>query len=481
MRALVLRTWPVRVRLVAAFIAVMVAVLTAAGAFVYWRVEVALDRTLDQQLADQADTVRALWERSAKDPVAAMAGLPADVLAQVLDGSGVVLAGTPAAAGLTLLPAPAARSAARGVVELDSGNVLTGGNRRVRGVAFALSGGPAVAVTGVRLGQRDEALRELLAQLATANLVALAVAAAVGHRLARAALLPVERYRRQAQQITEGASGVRLDVAAGVDDEVSRLGHTLNQMLSSQEEAAHRQRQFIADASHELRSPLAVLSTEVELALRRPRSTGEYHQALKQVAVDTARLVTLAEQLLDLEQSYTSGSTRAPGLTGADLEAALHRAVGRGRQRLDGSGRAVALVGSGPGVGVAAADLDQVLGNLVDNAALHGAGDVTVTASYAPGWVVLAVHDEGGGPPVEFVGHAVERFRRADEARTTPGNGLGLALVHSLLGQAGGELRLCASGRHHRYPPLADGTPACDHALKGTTVTALLPAPAPAS
>src|SRR5947209_12149226 len=100
--ASLLRRLPVRVRLVAAFIAVMLLVLTAAGAFVYWRVQVALDNTLDSELAANASTVRDAW-RGSQDATRALAALPPDALAQVLSPSGQLLAHTSAATGLTML------------------------------------------------------------------------------------------------------------------------------------------------------------------------------------------------------------------------------------------------------------------------------------------------------------------------------------------------------------------------------------------
>jgi two-component system, OmpR family, sensor kinase len=93
-----------------------------------------------------------------------------------------------------------------------------------------------------------------------------------GYLLARAALQPVERYRTEAARIAAGATGVRLAVSDTAHDEVARLGHTLNDMLTALETALERERRFINDASHELRTPLTLLSTELEPALRRPRT-----------------------------------------------------------------------------------------------------------------------------------------------------------------------------------------------------------------
>lgn len=456
------RRLPLRARLVAAFAGVMLLVLTGAGAFVYWRVEVALDHTLDADLSSQAQGVARAW-RLDQDPAAVVSSRPVDTIAQLLSYDGQVVAATPAASGLVLITPGAL--ALRGQVR-TTGNLLTGGRRRLRVRTVLLlpdqAARPLVAAVAVRLGPRDEALRELLGQLAAANLIALLAASLVAYRLALAALRPVERYRTRAEQIADGVPGVRLDVPQGVDDEVTRLGHTLNRMLTVQERTVEQQRQFLADASHELRAPLAVLTSEVELALRRPRTAEQHERTLQQVALDTARLVQLADQLLDLEQGRASGAQTAD--------------VGQLLDRLAYPGTVASPGLLSVRVGLAPSQLQQVLDNLVRNAQLHGQGAVRADARPAGDGVLLTVSDEGDGPPADFLPHAVERFRRADPARTTPGSGLGLALVHTLVGQAGGELRLCTPAGHHRFPPHVAAAPACRHEGRGTHASAWLPA-----
>lgn len=465
-----MRRLPLRVRLVSGFVLAMLVLLSAAGALVFWRVEGALDRTLSGELAAQVATVQDSLREHSGEANGAVADLPAEILAQLVTIDGTVLTSTPTARGRLLLAPSAAATAVRTATTLDPGNYLRGGRGRVRAQTVPLAGGQTAIVTAVSLRQRDETLRELLAQLVLANLVALGLASLVGERLARAALRPVEAYRQRAAQIAGGAAGVRLDVPEAPDDEVTRLGHTLNEMLATLEESARAQRQFLADASHELRSPLTLLSSEVELALRRPRTAEEYETTLLAVASDTARLVALADQLLDLEHATRVADT--PGAY-ADLVASASDALARtplgDRERTLHAPEASVLVS------VPELELDQVLRNLLDNALVHGAGGVTVTISATGDVAVLSVTDEGAGPAVEFVPHAIERFRRADPARTTGGNGLGLALVHQLVTGRGGELRMCLSAQHHhRFAPLRDDV-ACSHPAAGTTVTVLLP------
>jgi len=459
----------------------MTVLLSAAGVFVYWRVEIALDRSLTNDLTSHADELRSALAAHPGQPQDALASLRSSgVLDQVLDLRGSVRARTADATGPALLRRRDLVGARTHPVGYEAGHLLLDDDHRLRVLAFPVTTGTGrpelIAVTAVGLAQRDEALRELLAQLAVANLSALAVASLVGYRLARAALLPVERYRSRAEQIALGATGLRLDVPTGTDDEVTRLGHTLNQMLAAQDGAAARQRQFLADASHELRAPLTLLTSEVELALRRPRSPAELEQTLRHVAEDTTRLVRLADQLLELERA-TAGQPSV-AVADADLAAAVQRAARWATHALTETGRQVHL---GPGaqvqVDASPEQLDLVLGNLVDNAIIHGAGTVQIAASLSGSAVRVIVQDDGAGLDAAFVPHATERFRRAERSRTTPGNGLGLAVVHTVLAGVGGDLWLCSHSTHYRYPPAQHAQVSCGHGPSqpsGTVLTAVL-------
>lgn len=461
-----MRPAPIRVRLVSGFVLAMLVVLTAAGAFVYWRVRVDLDTSLNAQLDRQAADLGQALAAHRADPAGALADVrTGDQLDQILRADGSVVASAPGSTGRTLLSPQLLVAARTSTVRADLGHLLTGRDRRLRVLAFPAA--PGVAVTAIRIGPRDEALRELLAQLALANLAALAIASAVGYRLAQAALAPVDRYRARAQEITAGDDAVRLDVPTAPDDEITRLGHTLNDMLAAQAENAERQRRFVADASHELRTPLSLLTTEVELALRRPRTNEEYEQTLRDVAADTARLSRLAERLLTLETQIEAPQGNA------DLAAAARRASRRGAAQ----GSQAGLDATDDPLLVAATDdqLDALLGNFVDNAIRHAGGEFTVQARREGDCAVVRVLDTGAGLPADFLPHAAERFRRADDARTREGSGLGLALAHELATRLGGELRLCSGGVHHTYPPVRHAAVRCDHSRNGTAASVVLP------
>jgi two-component system OmpR family sensor kinase len=464
---------PLRVRLVAGFAAAMLVVLTGAGVFVYLRVQYALDLRLDEDLANQSAELVDL-ARTGSLPAGGSALARAGDH-QILDTGNRVLAGAPGLPSTSLLRAKELQTALHEPLREDRGELLPISDRPLRLYAVPLNPGahlapgqPAVAVAAVRRDQRDEALRELIGQLALAHLAALAIASLVGYRLARAALVPVEQYRTEAARIAAGATGVRLSVPDASHDEVARLGRTLNDMLTALETALERERRFVSDASHELRTPLTLLSTELELALRRPRSTAELEDTLRNAAADTASLISLAETLLRVEVQPTA----APGAPVIDLSAQLagllDRYAAAGGRPLHREIR--------PGLTVRGhtARLGQVVTNLLDNAARHGGPAITVAAEPDGQLIRLTVHDNGPGLDPRFLPHAAERFTRADPARASDGTGLGLSLAQSIVDAHDGELRLCSAGAHHRVTHRWDAR--CVHPVPGTTATVLLPA-----
>ena len=449
---------PVRLRLVVGFVGAMIVVLIAAGAFVFWRVEYALDHRLDEDLISQTNDLR--QAATHQTPTAALRSLRDQAReSQLLAADGTVLAsGSGIVDGRPLLTPGQVRRAPASEVRATRGDLFSPHGQHVRILAVPVRGaGPAaVAVSAVPLDQRDEALRELLGQLTIANLLALAFASFVGYRLAHAALDPVERYRTQAQQITQGATGVRLDVPAGPNDEISRLGSTLNAMLDAQQRSAERQQQFIDDASHELRTPLSTLSAEIDLALRKPRTVEEYEATLGRVALSTDKLVELAETT----EAAVSAAGRASEHLTAQM-AGLARATRQVEEQIE-AGRAV--------------------GNLVDNAVRYGAGTITLTGArldtpQAP-VVILSVSDEGSGISHASLEHAAERFWQDETSRSGAGAGLGLSLVDAIVTAHGGQLRICSLGHHHHEATahLELDCIACGHPETGTTVSLLLPA-----
>jgi signal transduction histidine kinase len=243
--------------------------------------------------------------------------------------------------------------------------------------------------------------------------------------------------RRRAAEISAETPGERLPVPP-TRDELERLGETLNEMLSRLEAALERQRDFVADAGHELRTPLALLRTELELALRHGRSVEELREAIRASSEEVDRLSQLADDLLLIARSERGKlELQLETLDTAEL---LDGVATRFEWRAQETGRALSALPA-PGMSVRGdrLRLEQALANLVENALRHGDGEVRLSANSVDGVVELHVTDEGSGFPPQFLDRAFERFARADGARAGSSAGLGLAIVLMIAEAHGGS------------------------------------------
>jgi signal transduction histidine kinase len=242
--------------------------------------------------------------------------------------------------------------------------------------------------------------------------------------------------RRRASALTAGDASLRLPVPPSTD-EIARLGTTLNALLARVEETLDRERSFVAHASHELRTPLALLRTQLELAVRRPRSAAELEEAVRSARLEVDRLERLTEDLLLLAEAGESGLA----LHLADLPVAdLFTEVGaRFGAACASAGRRLVVASA---AGVVHGDhgrLTQALTNLVGNALEHGGGDVVLASGHHGGLVDLVVSDRGGGFSPDLLVRGTERFVRGP---TSGGSGLGLAIVAAIAEAHGGSVRL---------------------------------------
>jgi two-component system OmpR family sensor kinase len=424
---------PLRFKLTLAFTGVMAVLLTVAGIALSLLVAQNLDNTIDDGLAARAgDAAAAVGGRTGELRLAST-GEP---FAQVLAADGRVLDTTTGAGSAPLLDRDWRERARRGVVIVER-RLADGAAIRLLARPVQADGMEEILVVGEPLSQRERALGALHTLLAVGGPLALLFASAVGYALAAAALRPVERMRRHAAAVTAAGTSERLPVPAG-NDEIGRLGRTLNEMLARLEISFKRERAFVSDASHELRTPLAILRTELELALRGEHTKAELEDALRSAAEEAERLSHLAEDLLVIARSDQG---RLPvRLETLEAGVVFARVAGRFQTRARAEGRPLAADPS-PGVELLAdpARVEQALANLVDNALTHGAGTVALSAEKVNGSVQLHVRDEGPGFPAEFLPRAFERFTRADEARTRGGSGLGLAIAAAVAGAHGGS------------------------------------------
>ncbi|SBW18082.1 sensor histidine kinase [Protofrankia symbiont of Coriaria ruscifolia] len=292
--------------------------------------------------------------------------------------------------------------------------------------------------------------------VATAPTIALSGLAA--WFLSGAALRPVERMRRQAAAIgvsdlgtTAGSvdGSARLEVP-GTRDEIAALAETMNDLLARLHAARRLDRAFIADAGHELRTPLTILKAELELASRPSRSRDELAEAVANASEETERVIRLAEALLALARMDGGVPVTHERVSLPDV---LSRAVRAANGQAEAAGvRLVLDVDTCLTISGNTDQLRQAVDNMLTNAIRHAPEDTVVdiraqwvragtrTGIAGPA-VEVEVRDRGRGLPVEFLPHAFERFRRADDARARQdgGTGLGLAIVEAISRSHGGS------------------------------------------
>jgi two-component system OmpR family sensor kinase len=432
---------PIRARLTAAFALAMALMLAAAALFVYERMRADLDESVNQSLhARAAALAAAAGGGRIPAPLRQDASQPPDErLAQVLTPDGRLLDAVGGARGPVLGPAEL-RRATSGPVRFE--RTVPGMETTIRVLARPTSGRPGAAVlaVGQSLGDRNEALANLVTSFIVGGPLAVGLAALIGYALATAGLAPVEAMRRQAAQVSLSGEDARLPLPAA-HDEIRRLGETLNDMLGRLRRSFERERQFVADASHELRTPVAVLKTELEAALRTGDYGPEVREALVAAVEECDHLAHLAEDLLVMARSEDGRlpirveRLRAQPLLAGVRERFVDRATERGRRvRVDASEELVLWADP--------MRLRQALGNLVDNALRHGDGDVLLRARAATAGVELEVADEGPGFGDDIAGRAFERFTRGDVARRRGGAGLGLAIVRAIAEAHGGAVEI---------------------------------------
>ena len=255
------------------------------------------------------------------------------------------------------------------------------------------------------------------------------------------ALRPIEALRREVAEVAAVSGAHRVPEPAS-DDEVGRLARTLNSMLDRLESSSKRERRFVSDASHELRSPIANIRTELEVALHRP-DRADWGKVASEVLAQDERMARLVESLLILaradEGAIAARSAAGPWDLAAVAEAVVSSAAAESARR---GGPAVSLRAVPVYVEVPSVYLERVVGNLVENARRYARTRVDVSVSATAGLAVLEVRDDGPGVPAKDRERIFERFVRLDEARdrVQGGFGLGLAIVADLCRAFGGRV-----------------------------------------
>jgi two-component system heavy metal sensor histidine kinase CusS len=333
------------------------------------------------------------------------------------------------------------------------------GGQVMRGVLVRVNPGPATDARLLLLaaprGDVDADTYHLMRVMAVVFLCALGASLILGWQLGRHMTRGVETIAEVARRISQGKLSSRValrDITP--DEEIRTLGQDLNQMVDRLSSLIAAGQRFVSHAAHELRSPLAALRGELELALRHPRDSAGYQASIQEALADTNRLIALAEDLLVLARQEMTApyGERAPVSLPSIVQEAVHASLARSSAEVEVDVEVGEM--SLPGRG---ADLVRMVRNLLDNAISHSprGSRVRVTAvrqkDIGGEQVTLAVEDHGPGVPVSIRDRIFEPFFRGDEEREHSGAGLGLSIAREIARAHSGDLRLDESANRTRF------------------------------
>ncbi len=438
MMMMTLTRLPIRVRLTAAFAAGMALVLTGVGAFVYVRMGNNLLEANDAGLRSRAELLVASVRASGPQLPGIGASLieSDEAFAQIADAPGEIVQSSPIVAASALLP-PATIASLREPAFFE--RQIPGIDNMTRILAVPVGGGAhrAVVIVGGSLQDRRDQLLQLAATLALGGPIALVMISWAGWLLSGAALRPMERMRSKASAIST-SDPARLPVPDR-DDEVARLGITLNEMLDRIQRSFDRERRLLDNAAHELRTPLSILKAEVDLALSKAHTVDELCAALASVSEETDHIVALAKDLLLLARM--NGGALSALAVETSLPELLQRTTDHHGARARALGIHLEVRTGAVSAPVDPMRLRQALDNLLDNALGHTlmGGVIRISAERNDEELRISVEDSGTGFPEAFIDQAFEPFTRASSNGDRAGTGLGLAIVRAIAEGHGGS------------------------------------------
>lgn len=422
-----------RARLTAAAAAIIVVAIAGAAALLVVRLQASLLANLDTTVIQRVEAVAAGAANGRLPHPLPVSGEGAAAV-QVIAADGKVVTSSANVDGEDrLFGFPGGRGDA--VVRTVDGPSLAA-TYRAAAVTTPTPTGLVTVYAGLPTTGITQSVSELVRTLAVGVPAVIVLLAVVGWLLVGRALRPVETLRRQAAAIPGTDLHRRLDPAPA-NDELGRLAATINELLARIETATGRQRQFVADAAHELRSPLAAMRADLEIATRHPNRAST-SAITPDLLGDTIRLSQLVDDLLQLARLDAKPH---PHRQPVDLDDLLldeaRRARGRG-PRIDSTGICAVRVSGDPHA------LGRVVQNLVDNAVRHAETTVTLRLSRVDTGVTLVVADDGPGILRADRDRIFERFTRLDDARSRDagGSGLGLAIVHDVVTAHGGHVHV---------------------------------------
>lgn len=466
---------PVRARIALTIFALAVGVLLLVAFAVFQvfgqQLQALLDATLAQQAAANAQLVIVVQGRPDLRPVDDPGRQRAlgEVVLRLYDAAGAVVADGSPAIGTSEEEGRIVKQVLQTSRQLFRTIDLSDDEdyRVVASPVIARGRTVGVLVTGIEQSQVTGPLDRLRLILLAMLPVAAALLGMGAFAIARRALRPVAEMTAAAQRIAAGDMRQRIAGPAR-PDELGELATTLNDMMHRLAETAERERQFTADAAHELRTPLAAIITALEVTLSRERDRATYQQTLVSVQQQVRRLEILARQLLLLSQldSRSTTFTMAP----IDLDATMRLVIAEFSMQhpdtdvnLDDHGRPL-----GHCIGDDAL-LTSAFRNVLNNAAIHGGSGVSIAIDLLQvggEWVDVRICDDGPGIEPALAPLVFQRFRLGDRARRAGGSGLGLAIV-AAIAQAHGGTAQVETGIAGRGVCIALRLPRTEHAVAG--------------
>ncbi|HEY8472118.1 MAG TPA: HAMP domain-containing sensor histidine kinase [Natronosporangium sp.] len=412
--------------------------LAAGGAVLVAVLGVTLQRSADAEATQTGRDVARLAEANALPNPLPVAG---EQLVQVVDEQNRVLAASIGADRLTsmLRESELARVRDGERLFIDGDRIGARGPVRVVGVPVELAGppgGPATVVVAKPMADLRHSLERMRAVLLVAFPMLVLSLAWVAWRVVGATLRPVEALRAGAAEISEAGRPAKLPVPDS-HDEIYRLATTLNDMLDRLDAARAKQRAFVADAAHELRSPLANMRTQLEVAQHLGDRT-DWPQVAADLLADTQRLARLVDDLLLLARA-DDARVRDRAVEPVELGGVLRAVAERCPPEL------VTVVDCEPAWTEGDPEaLRRVVANLADNAVRHARSRVELAVTTDGDQQLVTVTDDGPGIPQADRERVFDRFTRLDDARARDagGAGLGLAIVRELVRRHGGTVRL---------------------------------------
>jgi signal transduction histidine kinase len=397
-------------------------------------------RAVDETLVQRADNIEADVARGALAAALRSEGDAEDSFAQIIDGHGLVVAATTNVASLPAMTSSLGPDT-REVFRTVTAPPLSEHEFRILARAVPSTNGMNTLVVAKNLDDVTESLRILMLSLAISIPIAVSLLAAVVWWLMGRALAPVEAIRAEVSGMHVADLHRRVPVRSN-DDEISRLAVTMNALLERVEQATYRQREFVADASHELRGPLTRVRSLLEVSIAHP-TTAKPEATYRSVLSDITKLQRLVDDLLFLARSEAARPP-VPDV-GVDLDdlvlAQVKELRAHGRVRVDASAVSAARVRGD------ANQLKRAISNLVSNAERHAATTITFELREYDGQSELVVADDGPGIPEEQRDAVFRRFTRLDDARSrdSGGAGLGLSIVHDIVARHGGTVSIGTS------------------------------------